>query len=128
MRSARPEAKRRSCPASPQPVSIPAHPALDMMSADTHSTPEYSMKDAAPKTIYLSDYTPFGYIVESVHLTFRLAPTTTRVISKIVFAPNPEAPDKTFFLHGEDLSLVWAKIDGAEISPEVSDTGLRYDV
>jgi aminopeptidase N len=86
------------------------------------------MKDAAPKTIYLSDYTPFGYIVESVHLTFRLAPTTTRVISKIVFAPNPEAPDKTFFLHGEDLSLVWAKIDGAEISPEVSDTGLRYDV
>jgi aminopeptidase N len=86
------------------------------------------MKDAAPKTIYLSDYTPFGYIVESVHLTFRLAPTTTRVISKIVFAPNPETPDKTFFLHGEDLSLVWAKIDGAEISPEVSDTGLRYDV
>jgi len=45
------------------------------------------MKDAARQTIYLKDYAPFGYIVESVHLTFRLAPSATRVISKIRFAP-----------------------------------------
>ena len=86
------------------------------------------MKDAAPKTIYLKDYTPFGYIVESVHLTFRLAPTSTRVISKISFAPNLEASDETFFLHGEELDLKWAKINGDTVTPVVADDGLRCDV
>ena len=86
------------------------------------------MKDAAPKTIYLKDYTPFGYVVESVHLTFKLAPRSTRVISKIAFAPNPDAPDRAFFLHGEELDLKWAKIDGADVSPVVTDDGLRCDV
>ena len=86
------------------------------------------MKDAAPKTIYLKDYTPFGYVVESVHLTFKLAPRSTRVISKIAFAPNPDAPDRAFFLHGEELDLKWAKIDGADVSPVVTDEGLRCDV
>ncbi|WP_299790386.1 aminopeptidase N [uncultured Marivita sp.] len=86
------------------------------------------MKDAAPKTIYLKDYTPFGFVVESVHLTFRLAPTATRVISKIAFVPNPDATDGTFFLHGEELKLLWAKIDGADVTPTVTDEGLRCDV
>ncbi|SHH81405.1 aminopeptidase N [Marivita hallyeonensis] len=86
------------------------------------------MKDAAPKTIYLKDYTPFGFTVESVHLTFDLAPRATRVIAKIEFAPNPERTDKTFFLHGEELKLKWAKIDGTEVSPVVTDDGLRCDV
>ncbi|MFP7571353.1 aminopeptidase N [Marivita sp. S2033] len=86
------------------------------------------MKDAAPQTIYLSDYTPFGFVVEDVHLTFRLAPTATRVISRIRFKPNPETAGRTFFLHGEDMTLVWAKIDGAPIEPEVTPEGVRYDV
>ena len=86
------------------------------------------MKDAAPKTIYLKDYTPFGYVVESVHLTFRLAPTATRVISRIAFAPNPDATDRTFFLHGEELTLIRATIDEAEVSPDLTDEGLRCAV
>lgn len=86
------------------------------------------MKDAAPTTIYLKDYTPFGYVVESVHLTFRLAPTSTRVVSRIAFAPNPGATDDTFFLHGEELSLIWAKIDGQDVTPDLTDNGLRCAV
>ena len=90
------------------------------------------MKDAAPEatpeTIYLKDYTPFGYIVESVELTFRLAPSATRVLSKIRFSPNPSASDGTFFLHGEQLTLVSARIDGAEVAPEVTARGLTCDV
>ncbi len=86
------------------------------------------MKDAAPKTIYLKDYTPFGFVVESVHLTFRLAPKSTRVVSRIAFAPNPDATDNTFFLHGEELSLIWAKIDGQEVTSELTDDGLRCAV
>ncbi|MDA7428680.1 aminopeptidase N [Primorskyibacter aestuariivivens] len=90
------------------------------------------MKDAAPnatpETIYLKDYTPFGFVVEEVHLTFRLAPRATRVLSRIRFAPNPEATDRTFFLHGEELRLISAKIDGQEVTPEVTDKGLTCAV
>ncbi|WP_171210443.1 aminopeptidase N [Ruegeria sp. HKCCA5426] len=82
------------------------------------------MRDAAPQTIYLKDYTPFGYIVDSVHLTFDLAAHATRVTSRIAFRPNPEATDRTFFLHGEDLTLIRASIDGIDVTPEVTDKGL----
>uniref|UniRef100_UPI0002557D18 aminopeptidase N n=1 Tax=Oceanicola sp. S124 TaxID=1042378 RepID=UPI0002557D18 len=90
------------------------------------------MKDAAAttpaQTIYLADYTPFGWSVEDVHLTFRLAPEGTRVISRIRFAPNPDASQGSFFLHGEDLTLISAKIDGQAVSPEISEEGLTCAV
>ncbi len=86
------------------------------------------MNDAAPQTFYLKDYTPFGYEVEEVHLTFRLAPQSTRVLSRIRFAPKPDAVDKAFFLHGEELTLISARIDGAEVTPDVTPQGLRCAV
>ncbi len=86
------------------------------------------MRDAAPTTIYLKDYKPFGYVVDNVHLTFDLAPNATRVKSRIEFRPNPDATDQTFFLHGEDLNLIRASIDGAPVSPTVTDTGLTANV
>ncbi|MGP6085721.1 aminopeptidase N [Antarctobacter jejuensis] len=86
------------------------------------------MKDAAPKTIYLKDYKPFGWQVQDVHLTFRLSPRATRVVAKVHFAPNPDAPAQEFFLHGEDLTLIRAAVDGVEVSPEVSADGLRCAV
>ncbi|MFQ1699803.1 aminopeptidase N [Loktanella agnita] len=86
------------------------------------------MKDASPQTIYLKDYTPPAYLVDSVHLTFRLAPTATRVLSRIAFRPNPDATSSDFLLHGEDLTLISAKIDGAPLTPDVTPTGLRCTV
>ncbi|MEO0372406.1 MAG: aminopeptidase N, partial [Pseudomonadota bacterium] len=85
------------------------------------------MRDAAPQPIYLKDYTPFAYEIEDVSLTFRLHPTATRVICRIAFRPNPAATDKRFFLHGEDLTLISAKIDGADITPRMVDGGLECD-
>ncbi|WP_299768712.1 aminopeptidase N [uncultured Tateyamaria sp.] len=86
------------------------------------------MRDASPQTIYLKDYTPFGYVVDEVHLTFDLAPSATRVTSRIKFSPNPDATDKTFFLHGKNLSLIAAKIDGEAVKPKLTDEGLTCDV
>ena len=86
------------------------------------------MKDAAPQTIYLADYTPPAYLVDSVHLTFVLNPTATRVISKIAFRPNPENTSGDFFLHGEQLRLLSAKIDGAEADYQLVDGGLTAQV
>ncbi|NDV00142.1 aminopeptidase N [Pseudoroseicyclus tamaricis] len=80
------------------------------------------------ETIHLADYTPPGWLVERTELTFRLHPTATRVISRLRFRRNPRAPEQAFFLHGEDLTLISARIDGQEITPEVTDKGLTCDV
>ena len=84
--------------------------------------------NAAPQTIYLSDYQPFGWIVEAVHLTFRLDPRATRVLSRIRFVPNPQGPRGKFFLHGEDIRLISARIDGQPVNPEITPQGLTCAV
>ena len=90
------------------------------------------MKDAAAETahetVYLADYTPFGWTVDEVQLTFQLAPEATRVISRIRFSPNPEGSQERFFLHGEKLKLISARIDGAPVTPEVTPEGLTCAV
>ncbi|MEO0744837.1 MAG: M1 family aminopeptidase, partial [Pseudomonadota bacterium] len=86
------------------------------------------MRDATPQTIYLADYTPFGFAVEDVHLTFDLAPSATRVTARIRFAPKPDAADPTFFLHGENLQLISARIDGEAVQPTLTDEGLTCAV
>ena len=86
------------------------------------------MRDATPQTIYLADYTPFGFEVEDVHLTFDLAPSATRVTARIRFAPRPDATDPTFFLHGEGLQLISARIDGEAVQPTLTDEGLTCAV
>ena len=83
---------------------------------------------ADAETFYLKDYTPFGFEVDSVALTFRLAPHATRVLSQIRFTPKPGAADPQFFLHGEQLKLISAKIDGAAVTPEVTPQGLTCSV
>ncbi|MGB1035538.1 MAG: M1 family aminopeptidase, partial [Primorskyibacter sp.] len=75
-------------------------------------------------TIFLKDYTPFGYTVEAVHLTFSLAPDATRVTSRIRFAPRPGHEEAPFFLHGENLRLIRASINGAPVTPHITDQGL----
>ncbi|MEP1587656.1 MAG: aminopeptidase N [Tateyamaria sp.] len=86
------------------------------------------MRDAAPQTIFLKDYTPFGFHVQDVHLTFDLAPNATHVTARIRFAPIKGATDKTFFLHGENVTLISAKIDGEVVTPKVTPEGLTCDV
>ena len=84
------------------------------------------MNDASPLTIYLTDYTPPAYLIDTVHLTFDLSPNATRVTSKITFRPNPDSRDPEFFLHGVDLNLIWAKIDGVSVKPDLIADGLTY--
>ncbi|HCQ65318.1 MAG TPA: aminopeptidase N [Rhodobacteraceae bacterium] len=78
--------------------------------------------------MHLADYTPPAYLVEDVHLTFRLSEDETRVLSRIRFRPNPEATSREFFLHGEELRLIWSKIDGEELIPDMTEDGLTAEV
>ncbi|MEM9496530.1 MAG: aminopeptidase N [Pseudomonadota bacterium] len=86
------------------------------------------MKDAAPQTIHLADYRPPAYLVEEVHLTFRLHPSRTRVLSRIAFRPNPASADRAFFLHGRNLQLIEARIDGAVVALVPDEDGVRCAV
>ncbi len=85
------------------------------------------MTDAAPAAVYLADYTPPAFLIEDVHLTFRLAPSATRVLSRIRFRPNPAAPGP-FRLDGESLRLISAAIDGRPVTPDVDAHGLTCAV
>jgi aminopeptidase N len=80
-----------------------------------------------PETIFLKDYQAPAYLVDSVELTFHLAPSATRVISKIKFYPNPATSDRTFRLDGAGLTLVHAKIDGKDVAPTPVTEGILCD-
>jgi len=82
----------------------------------------------AQTAIHLKDYTPPAYLIDRVELVFRLDPARTRVTSRIAFRPNPQATGRDFFLHGEGLTLIRARIDGAEITPRLVEGGLEADV
>ncbi|MGB8623411.1 MAG: aminopeptidase N [Paracoccaceae bacterium] len=86
------------------------------------------MKDSSSAAVHLAEYNPPAFLIDKVELTFRLAPASTRVVSKIAFRPNPATANRRFFLHGEQLTLIRAAIDGQEIRPEIDETGLSCPV
>jgi aminopeptidase N len=78
------------------------------------------MKDLGPQAVYLSDYRPFPFDVEEVRLHFRLAPRATRVVSRIVFRPKPDAPPSAgLALDAADFTPVWAAVNGERLPDEV---------
>ncbi|HOZ35271.1 MAG TPA: M1 family aminopeptidase, partial [Tabrizicola sp.] len=79
----------------------------------------------AQTTVHLADYQPFTHLVEAVDLTFRLAPTATRVIARLRFAPNPARPGRhALRLDGEGLVLISARVDGRAVTPKLDARGL----
>ncbi|PQV57555.1 aminopeptidase N [Defluviimonas denitrificans] len=83
------------------------------------------MKDATPQPTLLASYQPYPYRIGDVALTFRLDPRTTRVLSRIAFAPNPDRPGRhDLRLDGGGLTLIRAAIEGADIDVTADDTGL----
>ena len=86
------------------------------------------MKDATPLPVRLVDYAPPAWLIDEVHLTFRLDPKATQVSSRIRFRPNPESTDRTFQLDGKKLQLLRAMIDGVPVHPKLTDDGLTVPV
>lgn len=48
-----------------------------------------------PDTIYLKDYKPFDFIIDSINLIFEIDPKETKVTSSLKIRKNPETADKT---------------------------------
>ncbi len=74
------------------------------------------MRESGPRTVLLSDYRPYPFKIEDVSLTFRLAPTATRVVSSIEFDRAPAASrDSDFVLDGEGIEPLWMRLNGRKI-------------
>ncbi len=83
------------------------------------------MTQQAPATVILSDYQPYPYLLDRVELTFHLAPSATRVVAKLHFAPNPARPGRhDLRLDGEQMMLISARIDSVPIVAKPDATGL----
>ena len=83
------------------------------------------MTAADPRTVYLADYQPFPFLLDQVHLTFRLAPQATRVLARLGFAPNPARPGRhDLRLDGEQLRLVSLRIGGRDLPCALDGEGL----
>lgn len=71
-----------------------------------------------PEPIFLADYTPCDFTVESVHLNFELKDDGTEVTSLLKISRNPAAqsPSAPLKLHGEQLTLLAVVLDGQALS------------
>ena len=81
------------------------------------------MRTETPKEIFLKDYTPPAYKVASTELFFDIHDGITTVTAKTQFTTNNDS-DAPLFLEGEKLELISCKLDGAEITPDISEVGL----
>ena len=78
-----------------------------------------------PRTIRLADYQPYPFRIASVDLTFRLAPTATRVLARLAVVPDPDRPGHhDLRLDGESLTLISLALDGQALTVTPDATGL----
>ncbi|RSZ56016.1 aminopeptidase N [Massilia atriviolacea] len=74
------------------------------------------MRTDTPQTIYRKDYTPPGFMVETVELGFDLDPQRTIVASRLTMTRNPESRARAIELHGENIVLVALRMNGKTLS------------
>ncbi|NHZ32210.1 aminopeptidase N [Massilia rubra] len=74
------------------------------------------MRTDTPQTIYRKDYTPPGFMVETVELGFDLDPQRTIVASRLTMTRNPESKVREIELHGENIILVALRMNGKTLS------------
>ncbi len=72
-----------------------------------------SSLQATPKETFLADYKVPNYLIDTVHLTFDIDASSTRVRSVLAMRKNPQSEEENTdcVLDGEHLELVSIKID-----------------
>ena len=92
------------------------------------------MDKTTPKAIYLKDYKPSEFLIDTVSLDVNLHPTATRVRSRLEIKPNPDSNEETqtLALDGEALGLDDIRLNGRKLETSnysQSDTNLTlHDV
>ncbi len=77
------------------------------------------MRDPTPKTIYLKDYSPSAFLINTVELDVALFEEHTRVTSRLAVRRNPVAIDQhktPLVLDGEELTLEAVALNGRPLA------------
>ncbi|PIE01562.1 MAG: aminopeptidase N [Thiothrix nivea] len=87
------------------------------------------MKEGQPKTVYLQDYQPLAYRVETLSLVFELGEESTKVTSVAQYQRQPDAAaDAPLELYGEELELLEIRLNGESLGEgdyQLTEQGLR---
>ena len=70
------------------------------------------MKTDTPQTIYLKNYTPPAFLVDTVDLDFVIETGATTVTATLAMRRNPAAATQTLVLDGEELETLSVTVDG----------------
>ena len=72
------------------------------------------MREPAPKTVYLKDYTPPPFLISSIDLDVDIREDHARVRATLALARNPKATDARapLVLDGEEIELLSVALDG----------------
>ena len=73
------------------------------------------MKTDTPQTVYLKDYTPPAYLVDTVDLDFSIETGSTVVTATLAIRRNPAVGALPLVLDGEELETISVTVDGAEV-------------
>ncbi|MDR4305536.1 aminopeptidase N [Chelatococcus sambhunathii] len=80
------------------------------------------MRAEDPRPVRLSEYRPSDFLIDEVHLDFRLDPNATQVTARLRMRPNPAGDaGAALKLDGDELKLVSVAIDGAKLDAEALD-------
>jgi aminopeptidase N len=77
-----------------------------------------ALKEAQPRAIKLSEYTPPAFLIDSTELRFDLGDGVTEVTSTLTVRRNPETAERPseLVLDGDELDLVSVELDGEPLS------------
>ena len=78
------------------------------------------MREANPQSIYLKDYKPPEYTIDSIELHFKLAEENTRVSSKMLIKRNiaSDSSSRDLLLSGENIRLLNVTLEGKKLQPQ----------
>jgi len=73
------------------------------------------MKTDTPQTVYLKDYTPPAFLVDTVDLDFVIETGTTTVTATLAMRRNPAVGTQPLVLDGEELETLSVAVDGRKV-------------
>ena len=75
------------------------------------------MRTETPVTLFLKDYAPPAWLIDTVDLHVAIFDGHTEVRSRLACRRNPAQTDGALVLNGEELELVGVTLDGAALDP-----------
>ncbi len=82
------------------------------------------MKTDTPQTIYLKDYTPPAFLVDSVDLDFVIEAGATTVAATLAIRRNPAVAAQPLVLDGDELETLSVAVDGQKVPFSATPTAL----